>query len=114
MNYARCHRLAHFNSKVTFNSAIILGVSRLCALLYLKCRYLAGELSFDSKGSWTVAFIMTTVRHFDILLYIIILVKVHMVFCDHRHRFIGKGFWVPRILLQASLSVEHDDRNHMI
>ena len=34
-NYARCHGLAHFNSTVTFNSAIVLGLSQLCALLYL-------------------------------------------------------------------------------
>ena len=25
-NYARCHRLSHFNSSVTFNSAIVLGM----------------------------------------------------------------------------------------
>ena len=34
-NCARCHGLAYFNSTVTFNSAIVLGVSQLCALLYL-------------------------------------------------------------------------------
>ena len=34
-NYARCCGLLHFNSTVTFNSAIVLGLSQLCALLYL-------------------------------------------------------------------------------
>ena len=43
---ARCHGLTHFNSTVTFNSATVLGVSHLFALLYLmqsKCRYLVSR-----------------------------------------------------------------------
>ena len=54
-NYARCHGLhiliQQFN---TFNSAIVLGVSQLCALLYLiwsKCRYLVSHQS--SSLNWT-------------------------------------------------------------
>ena len=53
-NYARCHGLAHFNSTVTFNSAIVLVVSQLCALLYLiwlKCRYLVSRQSLSLH--WT-------------------------------------------------------------
>ena len=45
-NYARSHGLAHFNSTVTLNSAIVLGVSQLCTLLYImwsKCRYLVSR-----------------------------------------------------------------------
>ena len=65
-NYARCHGLAHFNSTVTFNSAIVLGVSQLCALLYLmwsKCRYLVSRRPFTEQ--LRILAIVTKVQHFN-------------------------------------------------
>ena len=52
VNYAGCHGLTHFNSRVTFNPAIVLGMSQLCALLYLmwsKCRYLVSHRPFTEQ-----------------------------------------------------------------
>ena len=58
-NYVRCHGLTHFNSTVTFNSAIVLGVSQLCALLYLmwsKSRYLVSRLPITAgQRNWCFA-----------------------------------------------------------
>ena len=69
-NYARCHGLANFNSTVTFNSvsnsAIVLGMSQLCTLLYLmwsKCRYLVSRRPFTEQ--LRILAIVTTVQHFN-------------------------------------------------
>ena len=61
-----CHGLAHFNSTVTLNAAIVLVVSQLCTLLYLmssKCRYLVNHRCFTEQ--LRILAVVMTVQHFN-------------------------------------------------
>ena len=64
----KMHKIAHFNSTVTFNSAIVLGMSQPCAVLYLmwsKCRYLVSRRPFTLTEQLRILPIVTTVQHFN-------------------------------------------------
>ena len=88
VNYVRCHGLAHFNYTVTFNSAIVLGVSQLCALLYLmwsKCRYLVSHWS--SSLHWTAKDLSDcddSIAFYSIFCYKTLLSYAPLWRCDHR------------------------------
>ena len=76
VNHERCHGIAHFNSTVTFNSAIVVGMSQLCSFsvvsYVIKVQTFSESSvivlvvpSLNTTEQLWILVIATTVQHFN-------------------------------------------------